>query len=157
MGSLPRPCCAEILQTVEPGEVAYLWQMRVEESWTILPTLIRRALDREYATWVCRGTKQLKPMCSAGFHLRFNQEMKVQHLLEKTRLDADGSRHLPSDSKHWLIMNFHRERLEIRLDTDDWRKIRCVKLTHEEAGQVVNAPQLQSILTSRMEALAPPF
>eukprot|EP00439_Symbiodinium_sp_Y106_P075002 s219_g14.t1 len=47
----------------------------------------------------------IRAKVTSDFHLRFNTELASHPVLEKIHPEADGSRALPSDSKHCLIVS----------------------------------------------------
>lgn len=157
--TLELPSYAELLEQAEPGEVMYLWQMKTDDvvddsaDWINLPTVISRILDREYARYInTSSTVKLRDVSSFGVHIQFESEAKYQWFHDKTKLLSDGSRTWvkPNKRVRVLLLNFNRQSLELQVDSGDFHKVRCVRITHESAGEIVQESSLAGILQERL-------
>ena len=159
-GTLDRPSYAELLDQADPGEIMYLWQMKKQEvvddsaDWINLPTVISRIMDREYARYInTTSTVKLRDVSSFGVHVQFESEVKYQWFHDKTKLLSDGSRAFlkPNAKGRVLLLNFCRPSLELQVNSGAFRKVRCVRITHESAGEIVQESSLAGILQERLQ------
>lgn len=151
------PSYSEILAESYEGEIQYLWQLQKDarhpedNDWIVLPVCVGKVLDREYARWVTSSdTTKLQPVYTFGIHLGFKTEISYGWQDKRTKLQADGSRTLIRPQKQILILNFNRPAVELKMDSGTWRKVRCVKVTHETPGEVVVESDLQDLLKDRL-------
>ena len=154
------PCYAEILERTVPGETQLLWQMSKDclyegdPEWLILPDSISLALDREYAKFCSPEAQILKvrPITAFAVHVTFGHEMPFSWLQARTSVDKDGIRRMMKGSKTYCVVNFDRKNVRIQLDTAGWRAVRCVRVTHQDGGQVMQPGTLAALLQDRLAA-----
>lgn len=151
------PSFSEVMVGVQEGETRYLWQMRKDPTYPgdterlVLPLCIGRVLDREFARYVTANEQiKLKPITTFGIHVNFQTEVAVSWSEKRTVLRDDGSRTLIKPSKTVMVVNFNRLSVEIKLDDSEWKKLRCVKVTHDSAKDVVVEGALADVLTQRL-------
>ena len=155
------PSYSEILAESYEGEVQYFWQLQKDarhledNDWIVLPVCVGKVLDREYARWVTStDTTKLQPVFTFGIHLAFKSEISYGWQDKRTKVQADHSRTLIKPQKNILMLNFNRRTVELKMDSGIWRKVRCVKVTHETPGEVVVESDLHDILKDRLHAYA---
>ena len=151
------PNYTELLQIAGPNEIQYVWQMSKSPSfdgdveWLVLPTILGNILDRDYAKYVTAPeSAKMKTMCSFGVHINFKAEVRTKWLLDRTTLGADGTRSFKKTCKTVVLGNFNRESMTLQVDGQAWRKIRCVRITHENQGPIVEG-DLGAVLKERMQ------
>ena len=147
----------EILQQALPGEIQYIWQMAKNKNgpddvdFLVLPTCISKVLDREYARWVCANPDlHLREIVGFGIHVGFGTEARVGWFNERTYTDREGCKQFRKHSSKVMAINFDRANLNIKLDASPWYKVRCIKVTHEDAGMVIQEGELRSVLQQRL-------
>ena len=153
------PSYSEILAESYEGEVQYFWQLQKDAThpedndWIVLPVCVGKVLDREYARWVTSSDNtKLQPVFTFGIHLALKSEISYGWQDKRTKALADQSRTLIKPQKNILMLNFNRRAVELKLDSGIWRKVRCVKVTHETPGEVVVEADLHDILKDRLHA-----
>ena len=157
LASLGIPSYSEILHQSLPGEVQYIWQMAKNKTapddvdFIVLPTCISKVLDRENARWVCTNPElHLREIVGFGIHISFGMESRATWFADRTFMDKEGCRQFKKPSKVVMAINFDRANLNIKLDASPWYKVRCIKVTHEDAGMVIEESELQSVLQQRL-------
>lgn len=154
---LERPCYASVLEASRPGEIQYLWQIQVERvqegepEWSVLPTVVARVLDREYAKATCDQKKKLQEVICFGVHLNFASEMKFSWLQERSiPTGSSGTRRWQKPQKRVAILNFRWRALELKVEDGPFLRVRCIEVSHETAGTVVPQGQLGDLLQHRL-------
>ena len=144
-----------LLDHTLPGEVGFFWQISqphgVESGWIFLPTALSNVLDKEYARYVnAEDQSKLRPVVSFGLHVTFGSLVTQRWLNDRTNMAPDGKRTAKKPNKNIMLLHFKPGTVELQLEVGPWRKVRCVRVTHEEAGEVVQPESLQSLLKDRL-------
>ena len=152
------PTYQEILQEAKEGEVQFLWQIRAEAdrdcNWLNLPSVISRAVDREFAKWVttssCGSAVNRPKIVCFAFHINFQQEMPYSWVASKCIVLSNGARRIRKPRKQFAVVNFNRETLELQICEGEWAKVRCVRVTYDKPAEVLVEASLEDLLRDRL-------
>ena len=145
-----------MVSIMKPGDIQFLWQIHLDQGehhWRTLPNVFSRAMDREYAKFATQKPEgpALRGIVSFAIHINFNKELSFKWIQAKTKLNNDGSRSALKPCLTALVANFNRRSLEVQLDGGPWQSVRCVKVTYEQEGEVVQACDLAQLLQHRLQ------